>query len=128
MKVVDDSLRDFYQQQKIFVVDTYEDFQKYKHTNALIFKSNYLLFMNQYAMADDDVFERPEQTKPVQTTPEAFDPYKDLNEKNKLLAELKAKNVLYRKDPTMIPVKVGTQEDIPTVTLSAKDVVERTFQ
>lgn len=126
MKIVDDSSV----LSGGLVIETYSQFVKYKHTNAVISKTNYERFMNLYlSMSEDENFVRPEKPQETPKQENRFDPYQDLNEKNKLLAELKAKNVVYRKDPTMIPVKIATSEQTPElITFSAKDIVDQTFE
>jgi len=83
--------------------------------------------MTKYSMSEDDVFVKP-RVQQVQKEEAVFDPYKDLNDKNKLLAEYKSKNVLYKKDPTMIPVKVGTTQGPDLLSATAQELVEKTFQ
>ena len=105
-------------------ITTYEEFQKYKHTNACIYRDLYEKFMD---LDSDDLFVRPIGQEIPKKEPKAFDPYEDLNEKNKLLAELKAKNLVYKKDPTYVPVQITETIDPKILVVKPEDIVKAAF-
>lgn len=84
-------------------ITTYDEFQKLKHTSACIYKDRYEAFLD---MDSDDVFVRPTKIAPQPQEKPVFDPFTEINAKNTLLADLKSKNLVYRKDPTYLPVTV----------------------
>ncbi len=105
-------------------ITTYEEFQKLKHTNACIYRDLYEKFMD---LDSDDLFVRPQGQPVPKQEAKAFDPYADLNEKNKILAELKAKNLLYKKDPTYVPVKITETIDPKILVVKPEDIVKAAF-
>lgn len=75
---------------------------------------------------DDDVFHVPTTT--VVAKKDSSNPFHDVDQKNKLLNELKQKNKKYAHDPTQIPVGQTTVAPVAdTTTVSAETVIAGLF-
>lgn len=112
MKILDPSMKsEADEKQCPKFITTYEEFQKLKHTSACIYRDRYEAFLD---MDSDDVFVRPAPREKVVEKAPVFDPFADINAKNILLADLKSKNLVYRKDPTYLPVTIETPV-VPTL-------------
>lgn len=78
--------------------------------------------------AADDLFVVPSVRRTVAVAEALVDPFKEINEKNKILAALKADNIAYKKDATQQPVTVVAKVEPSLLTVDPQTIVEQKFK